>query len=986
MGPLGTNGNGGRLYVCGGCTWSTSQPWSLQIQPSINTTGKALVKGNFSMLSGKGVGDAGAFYLSSSADQAMLIAGGAGTQNGTEQVIQISPGLISGKGADIAIVNSSIWWQSSGNNTVPPLMTINQSFDVSGRNAAGGNISISTGNRGTIDFISGTGINANATGFGKFNGGNIYVSAYYLSNNSSNNLLFSANGSGTGNGGTIQVVGMWSSPQVGLLAGQMSFQAKSGSFGGNGGSLSVGYNWFWNSGDLGIVDANAIDVSVLASGNGGTIVLGGVTGLTGTLNVSGRGAAGNGGNVTITGISTSQVLSIAGDIIANGSGSGKAGQIQLNPFLYSLAPAVISVSGNLSASGASGLGNIILGMGVSNGDLIVSAQGTMVGKLTGATNHNINIQANGGTLTLQNIYSSGGSVSVTNIGSNGAIYVPLGGVVRAVSDITLSAKTVGIDGTVTSSGGQISLGAANSTIYGNGNIYFSGGSANVISFAKGSVIHGNLLVDTGNGASFFGDGRLGGTNISELSSAAALAGTLAGSRTLISSSSVTSTDSVPRSVSLGSSKDDNSSGLVKVGDKFIVTNSNLNLSMFVASDNSIEMAEAGSEVSEEDGEVYLSKGKIVLSTSDKESRSVRTPQGRITIGQSSAAVVKVAVTGTVSVTSMEGTKVLYQGKTESSAIEVNRGEELIANSDGLEDEELIPVDGIERGDAITMSLTRVSKKVVKRTVSLTQLIEKDVMINGSLIHIKGARKKTQADYAARIRDAAQAQESSALKPIAYQTFSEANAPMINGAGNSLAMQTIAPLRFNKSLIPSGETARLVLRQSTDAHCQMLGKLLLLDRGELLVRAERDELLISNGIIVKLPAGSVALLTRRTNLLSIRGIYDRPGQSVRVHIGKESVSVPPGAEVLISKTDSDIKNAIAKEGIGRRRLKMSKVSNGGSIASSEYSLVSVVKNSLPLSDFLASTNKEEVRLVGKIKKLYAALTMVTMSHGPYSDRQ
>jgi len=125
--------------------------------------------------------------------------------------------------------------QSTGNMTINPVGTISVSPTAAG-GGNGGTILISAPN-GTLTLGAGT-VSANATTGGNFSGGSITVLSSALSLPSSSNLLLTANGVGSANGGTISIetTGSTSSINLGSAGNQMQLSANSGASGGNGGS------------------------------------------------------------------------------------------------------------------------------------------------------------------------------------------------------------------------------------------------------------------------------------------------------------------------------------------------------------------------------------------------------------------------------------------------------------------------------------------------------------------------------------------------------------------------------------------------------------------------------------------------------------------------------------------------------------------------------------------------------------------------------
>jgi hypothetical protein len=310
--------------------------------------------------------------------------------------------------------------------------------------------------------------------------------------------------------------------------------------------------------------------------------------------------------------------------------------------------------------------------------------------------------------------------------------------------------------------GNIVFNAAN-----NVNIFQNGIVGNVAGFAGGkvSIISGTTLGT--NGIQF--NNAVTATALSRETVFALGGGKLTQglANNLISapSSSVIATDSQRRSISTGSDSGDEKG--VK-GSKLIVANSTTALSIYVANDDSMVIAEEGTEVSEEeDGELFLHHGKVVINATAQE-RQFKTAQGTVTVAKNSTAVVKVGRTSSLSAVSLQGQSRVELGGEPAVVVELGTGDVLVDKPATADfEDEMVAVDGVPPGEFITAGIERRGGRQTKTThVSVREIVSKDIMINGSLVHVSGAKSKQHRAYLRNLQKASKEGDQN-IRPIAY---------------------------------------------------------------------------------------------------------------------------------------------------------------------------------------------------------------------------
>lgn len=325
-------------------------------------------------------------------------------------------------------------------------------FSVSGSGTGdGGTININVANSaGSLSLTGTTTFSANAGSSGG-NGGNIIINAPSLPSVGST-LTFNADAAGTGNGGTISITttGTTGDLVVGNGSGSLAINARGGSSGSASG----------NGGSISLIAARSLIVDPVY------------------LNLSPRGNNGNGGIATLTAGNnagaSNPVFQVNGSVSTSGVGTGNGGTISIsyrdasNSLTVGATSASNYINGNINAD-APGSGN---GGSITITNLATAALDIV---LTG----NITALSNSGTWGSLNFSKAGQTVSVVGAGSLAGAITSTG---TSVTINPQAASTTIMAQSITSTSGNISLTAngTNSQL-----VVLSGG---LISAVGGNVI------------------------------------------------------------------------------------------------------------------------------------------------------------------------------------------------------------------------------------------------------------------------------------------------------------------------------------------------------------------------------------------------------------------------------------------------------------------------------------------------------------------
>ncbi|TXI33654.1 MAG: hypothetical protein E6Q53_02695 [Candidatus Moraniibacteriota bacterium] len=268
---------------------------------------------------GNGTGSGGSINISTNSGSAFAVSG-----SGVSGTLSARSGAAGGNGGSINISN-----KGSGGITITNPSVISVAPLSSGK---GGNIVLdaTTGaTPGVVTLASGT---YSASGLGASgDGGTISVKGSQTVTSGAGPVILQADASGTGNGGTVQLIATaaGSSATIGNSSNQFIINTRGGSAGsaaGNGGTIEVR-----QGGNLAVSDTSFLNAAPIGTaGNGGSYILEAGTGGTGNLSVTGSLNAQGGG--------------------VGGAGNGKGGTVEL----ISRSTSAFTVNSGASANGING--------------------------------------------------------------------------------------------------------------------------------------------------------------------------------------------------------------------------------------------------------------------------------------------------------------------------------------------------------------------------------------------------------------------------------------------------------------------------------------------------------------------------------------------------------------------------------------------------------------------------------------------------------
>jgi hypothetical protein len=106
----------------------------------------------------------------------------------------------------------------------------------------------------------------------------------------------------------------------------------------------------------------------------------------------------------------------------------------------------------------------------------------------------------------------------------------------------------------------------------------------------------------------------------------------------------------------------------------------------------------------------------------------------------------------------------------------------------------------------------------------------------------------------------------------------------------------------------------------------------------------------------------------------------------VQSGDDKITLAPGREVLLTDKSITPEDAIADDGIGRRRLAAYKLHNQKFAVVDDFAIVSLVNSARHLRPLREPITATDVQLREKMVKMAAAVEYTSMNRGRYTVRQ
>lgn len=185
--------------------------------------------------------------------------------------------------------------------------------------------------------------------------------------------------------------------------------------------------------------------------------------------------------------------------------------------------------------------------------------------------------------------------------------------------------------------------------------------------------------------------------------------------------------------------------------------------------------------------------------------------------------------------------------------------------------------------------------------------------------------------------------------------------------------------------PSWQTAggddQIRFTTSGDAKFSHSGGTVHLDAGAIFIEVDQPT-------IVKTPLANYHMKRRALAFFRVKPDMERCFdflENVTVHFDKHTFALRPGEEAILAKKEPSYADILVDDDIGRRRVRLHKLSHDKGIALTEFSLVQAIERESLIFPLVHSKDPKHKALKNRLLKMAAVLNMVTSRHGHYSSR-
>ncbi len=420
---------------------------------------------------------------------------------------------------------------------------------------------------------------------------------------------------------------------------------------------------------------------------------------------------------------------------------------------------------------------------------------------------------------------------------------------------------------------------------------------------------------------------------------------------------------------------------------------------FAGDDGSVIIGSGGTTFAPSQNHTVILRGGKMVASAGPAGLTVETAQGNINIPSDGTTIIEQDRPGVVRVANLLGgeTKISMQVNGETKELRAAAGEELIVADADLSEEELIPVDGVDREPLDAGKI--VGLQVKKSKFERKQMIGRDMLVNCNMgcfsITMRRTIEKLKDDIGTNSAppkvsrspkngapvkvgsgspispiggkistNPTRPTENSPIVPIAYTTGS---AGAIGSVMRSLATDT--------AMIKETRGTKLVMEKPGVVN---------LKAGEALVYASRATLVRTGTSLVSVSPGTIALVSNENNIVKVRCLYDNSSHSIKLYAGNKLMTLSSGEEFIIGAPDSSLDNTLKSDPLGRRKIQRFDLNKDLSLLHTEFSLVGLMQNNTILGELLKAADQDDHAMAEKLVKMAAVITQVTARRGAYSS--
>lgn len=428
---------------------------------------------------------------------------------------------------------------------------------------------------------------------------------------------------------------------------------------------------------------------------------------------------------------------------------------------------------------------------------------------------------------------------------------------------------------------------------------------------------------------------------------------------------------------------------------WIVASSDCQLCAVDLDDPAIVMAGGTSLGPVADRHYSLNEGKLVV-LSTKHEVKIDTKYGTVIVPADGAAVISQNDRGVVRMANLGNTPAVFKpvGAVESATVTANSGEEIFLADNTLQDEELIPVDGVDRSLLVEGTITVGSSGANSPEKSLVKskkfafdrmsVISKDPALtcSGGCLTVPMKKKvhRLRNDVASLHITNGKNIATKQLPPSKAQTVIK-NAPSVLRPVAAVSPAAV-PISAPKVRLTSTDAVEVRQLGTDPVHLKRANELEISKGAALISTKERTTIDCGTARVVVEP-NSMLHIVNEGGILRVRNLIDSRVRSVRVHVGRHWLEVAPGQEVVLAKSMKEVNFGMTADALPRRLVRQKEIDNAMHCGTAEFSMMALLSND-SLFRAIAFSNRDRDRsIVERLLKMTACIQTITRNHGPYS---
>lgn len=432
------------------------------------------------------------------------------------------------------------------------------------------------------------------------------------------------------------------------------------------------------------------------------------------------------------------------------------------------------------------------------------------------------------------------------------------------------------------------------------------------------------------------------------------------------------------------SKSEPANPMSSLGEVFKVGETRSNLVMFTMANQVFSGFIGGNSdttVSGTPGTIFSTdKNTVVLHTgrmitdNGKQGMTVFTQQAAVMIGADSAAVVDVhpgAPTRVMAVGGHGSASTTVRTR-DGLVIPLAAGQEVIIGQTDLSDEDLIPVDGMDR-EFVSGGIQVSSRKVAKDNFSLDEFMDKEIMVAGVPVRLGGSNNKR---LHGKISAAAKRQAHGSRVADNYNKKKKGLGD--NEEDKTPTITTKQPVKDNV-VTQANEPARVLAEKETQFSLTTPGHMSLI-KGSLFMHN-------SDAAVVDTPMGQVhgakgSMFKVTSQEGTVRTQAMSGPDDVFVVAGKRLIPLNCGKEVFITDHKPTQSETVPADGVGRRGMSAFALDGKLSAVVGDFSMVTLLNSTNFLNPLKNPSSQSDHQLHEQIVKAAAVIQHVLGNRGRY----